>query len=262
MRDLRVVYGSIASLALALANHAEAADPIPSQVLRDWKFYNDAGWRALSAHDYPRAEQRFRLAVETIQPYSANDQRLLARSYYDIATVFYYEQRYVDAIPLAKWALAVREKHPRVGAEARFQSLCLLAQLDNALRRYDEAEPLLRRALEVQEEALGANHPNEVMTLTDLAGVCRDEGKYPEAETLYKRALDIAEKSLPPTDPELANTVEGYAVLLRRMDRRSEAQILDSRSKTIRDAIAERQARIEAARFEAERNRAGFRGIH
>ena len=48
---------------------------------------------SLNQGRYDKAEQRFRLAIEEIRPYSRDDQRLLARSYADLARVFYHQGR-------------------------------------------------------------------------------------------------------------------------------------------------------------------------
>ena len=62
-----------------------AAQEIPMQILQNWQNYNNAGWILLNRGDYDRAEHRFRMAIEEIRPYSKADQRLLARSYADLA---------------------------------------------------------------------------------------------------------------------------------------------------------------------------------
>lgn len=70
----------------------------------------------------------------------------------------YQQGKYDEAIPLAKRALAIREKilganHPDVAT-----SLSNLAVLYDYQGKYRQAEPLQSRALAIKEKALGANH--------------------------------------------------------------------------------------------------------
>src|SRR5262245_2737570 len=130
-------------VALLLSPTAAPCQDIPAEALRYWQFYNNAGWSYLHKRDYVRAEERFRLAIEAIRPYQVNEQRLLARSYNDLARVLYHEGRYAEAEPLAKWALSVREGHPKLNPDAVFQSLYTLALIHSAQSHYAQAEPLL-----------------------------------------------------------------------------------------------------------------------
>ena len=161
-------------VALILSSAAARGDEIPIRVLQDWKYYNDTGWTYLNRADYARAEQRFKKAIDEIRPYQRSDQRLLARSYADLARVLYHQGRYADAEPLARWALSVRESHPKVNPDAVFQSLYTLAMIHLAQSHFDESERLLRRALDLQEKALGSGHINRA-TLDELGGVCLEQ---------------------------------------------------------------------------------------
>jgi tetratricopeptide (TPR) repeat protein len=237
---------------------AAPAEVISIQGLRDWQDYNNAGWRYLKNKDYDKAEQRFLLAIKVLRPYEATERRLMARSYGDLARVLYHKGRYAEAEPLAKWALAVREKNPKVQPVEVFQSLYTLALIHRAQHHYGESELLLKRALALQEKAVGPSHVNLALTLDDLAGVDRDQGKYAEAEPLYKRALAIREKATPDENLDLADTSDHYAALLRRMKRTDEAEELEARALTIRDHVATKAARASAAR---SRSDLGFQGF-
>ena len=233
-----------------------AAQDIPTSVLRDWQDYNDAGWRNLKKGSYAKAEQSFNLAIQTIRRYQVIDQRLLARSYGDLARVLYREQRYTEAEPLAKWALAVCEADSRAKPASVFQSLYLLALIQRAQHHYGESELLMRRALVLQEKAIGPDNASMALTLDELAGICRNQGKYAEAEPLYQRAMSIHEKRSPDENLDLAETAGHYASLLRQTNRPAEADDLEARALTIRDTVATKAARAKAARAEV-----GFRGF-
>jgi tetratricopeptide (TPR) repeat protein len=102
----------------------------------------------------------------------------------------YQAGRYSDAVPLARRALAIREKalgpdHPDVGT-----SLNNLAGLYVEQGRYAEAEPLYKRSLAIREKALSYDHPDVAASL-NLAELYRAQGRDAEAEPLYKRSLAI-----------------------------------------------------------------------
>src|SRR3954447_7637906 len=115
MRDVsRVLPHFLAGLvALWLGPVAAGAEEIPIRILQDWQYFNNTAWAYLNNGDYAKAEQRFKMAIEVIGPFQTSDQRLLARSYADLARVLYHQGRYADAEPLAKWALSVRESQPK-----------------------------------------------------------------------------------------------------------------------------------------------------
>jgi tetratricopeptide (TPR) repeat protein len=257
MRNLstlpRVLTG-LATLALVTAS-AHAAD-IPIEVLQNWNIYNNAGWIFLNRGQYDKAEDRFRRAISEIRPYAKEDQRLLARSYADLARVFYHQGRYADAEPLARWALTVRESNPRVSADAVFQSLYTLALIHVAQEHFNQAEPLLRRALELQEKEIGPNHIHTAATLDELAGVCAEQRKFHEAEILYRRAISIYQRFNPEENPDLAGCAERYAAMLERIDRRADAEKFREQAKKIRDAVESKTARSRDSRPRPE-----FRGF-
>ncbi len=112
---------------MELSSSTGRAGDIPGLALSDWSRHNNMAWQSLNQGKYDCAEQQFRLAIEAIRPYSRDDQRLLARSYMDLARVLYHRGRYADAEPLAEWALIVRDLHPKKNPDAIFQNLYLLA---------------------------------------------------------------------------------------------------------------------------------------
>jgi tetratricopeptide (TPR) repeat protein len=221
---------------------------ITSAALRDWRFYNDAGWLYFNRGDYARAEARFRMAIDAVRPYKATSRRLLARSYADLARVLYNQKRYAEAEPLAKWALSVRESEKGVKPEAVHQILYLTAQIQRGQRRYAEAESLLKRSLAVVERALGEHHPASADTLEALAEVNGDQGKNTEAESLYRRSLGLRRAATrePDASLEVAESSERFAAFLRRVNRTSAAEDLEARAKAIRDAAETKAARARS----------------
>jgi tetratricopeptide (TPR) repeat protein len=243
---------------VTLATGLAAAPPqeMPIDALRDWQFYNNAGWRSFQNKDYLKAEERFGAAIRVVRPYEATQRRLMARSYHDLARVLYQQRRFAEAQPLAAWALAVRESEPKVKPADVFQSLYTLGLIHEARRQHTDAERLLRRALELQEKTLGPSHADLALTLDTLARICGAQEKTAEAERLYKRAIAIASRNAPDENLDLAETSEHYAALLRRLKRNDEAAELEERALAIRDAAATKGARARATRAES-----GFRGF-
>ena len=203
---------------LALSPSMAKAQEIPIERLVDWKFYNNTGWTYLNRGDYVKAEERFKMAIQEIRPYQVKDQRLLARSYSDLARALYHQARYAEAEPLAKWALSVREAHVEANPDAVFQSTYTLAMIHVAQSHFDQAEPLLRRALELQEETIGPGHVQTAATVDELAGVYTEQRKYKDADRSYKRAIAIHEQFDPDENLELAACLDHYVVLLKKMD--------------------------------------------
>ncbi len=79
------------------------AEEFPVGVVGHWQFYNNSGWSAFRQGDYVKAAQKFDAAIQVLRPYQKIDQRLLARSYADLAVVMFTQKRYSDAEPLARW---------------------------------------------------------------------------------------------------------------------------------------------------------------
>jgi len=232
---------------LAQTNHLPA--------LRDWMAHQEEAAKYLERGNYAGAEQRLNLAIKDIQPYLPETRRLMARSYSDLARVLYHQKRYVQAEPLAQWALSVREADKNSASDTVFQCLYTLALIRSAQQHYADAAPLLERALAIQEKELGRDHVNSTLILDQLAFVYREQGKLAEAEPLYRRAVAILESHMPAENLELAETAEHYAVLLRRMQRNAEADQADARAKTIRDNVL-----IKAAKAKADQIARQFKG--
>lgn len=243
-------------LAVSMITGAAPVRSIPSEAMQDWFFFHNTGSQYLKGGSYAKAEQRFRLAIQTIQHHDSGDRRLLARSYNELARVLYHQRRYAEAEPLAKWALTVREANSKVNPAEVFESLYTLGLIHRARQHHVEAERLLRRALEHQEKALGPGHENTALTIEHLAGIDCDQGDLAEAESLYRRALAIRERKAPAENLDLAETSARYATLLRRLNRPDEAEEWEARDLEIRDTVATKAARAKAARAAA-----GFQGF-
>jgi tetratricopeptide (TPR) repeat protein len=254
---------SVAAMALVLIPSLVIAQPPedPSDgpslsVLQHWQIDNNAGWRFLNKQDYARAAERFSRAIEKLAPFHSTSQRLLARSYNDLARALYYQGRFAEAEPLAQWALTARENHPKSTRESIFESLYTLGVIERAQRNFASARKHFERALALQEHSVSADNPVLAMTLEELAYIDREDGKLAKAEERYKRALAIREKQKVPYDLDLADTIDNYAQLMIKDGRAGEARHWQDRARAIRDDA------VRYDREEAERKAAkGFRGF-
>jgi tetratricopeptide (TPR) repeat protein len=118
----------------------------------------------------------------------------------------YNQRKYDEALPLAKKALAIREKllpraDPRVSS-----SLTNLGELYVAKKDYKPARETFQRLLQIQEEVFGPEDVNLAFTLDRLALLHYTAGNSRETEAAYKRAVALREKSLGPDDPQVAQS--------------------------------------------------------
>ncbi|MBD2741293.1 tetratricopeptide repeat protein [Coleofasciculus sp. FACHB-1120] len=149
----------------------------------------------------------------------------------------YQQGQYAIAIPLAKRALAIREKvlgkeHPAVALS--LNSLAVLYRLQG---NYSSAEPLYQRSLAIRENVLGLEHPDVALSLYNLAELYQAQGNYSSAEPLYQRSLAISEKVVGKEHPYVANSLNGLAELYQAQGNYSSAEPLYQRSLEIREKV-------------------------
>jgi CHAT domain-containing protein/Tfp pilus assembly protein PilF len=156
--------------------------------------------------------------------------------------------RYLEAVPLAQRALALREKALGPESPDVAASLNNLANLYSAEGRYADAEPLYMRSLALQEKALGAEHPDVADALNNLANLYSAEGRYADAEPLYKRSLVIVQKNFGADHPDVAQSLRNMAGLYLLQGRYIEAEPLYKRSLAIQEkALGPEHPQVAAA---------------
>ena len=189
---------------------------LPWEVMSDWRHYNNTGWQAFQRGKLERAEQAFRIAIARMKPYEATQPVFLARSYTDLARVLNRKGRSADAAPLARWALAVREKVPGKNSESLCESLELVSKIEVERGRLSEVEPLLKRVVVIREKMLGAGHRDLIPSLEALADVYSRMNRLEEAEPIYRRALALREATQADSI-KLAEEQEKQAAMLNLM---------------------------------------------
>ena len=153
----------------------------------------------------------------------------------NLAALYQRQLRYVEAEPLFKRALAIREKslpasHPDIG-----QSLNNLATLYERQDRHAESEPLFKKALAIYEKVAGAESPPVATLLNNLGQVYKVWGRAADAEPLIKRSLAIREKVLGRDHPDVARSLNNLGDLYQRQSRFGEAEPLLKRALAIRE---------------------------
>ena len=121
-----------------------------------------------------------------------------------LANAYAAKGRYLEAEPLYKHALAIREKLLGPDSPDLAASLNDLGELYRVQGRNAEAEPLYKRAIAILEKAIGPEHPVVAQCLNNLAILYANEGRFADAEPLHKRALAIREKAFGPGDAAVA----------------------------------------------------------
>ena len=191
----------------------------------EWKAEHDAGWNAYKEGRLDEAKTRLRAAEKEARALGENDPRL-ATTLDHLAWVLSSEGKIAEAEPLAKSALAIREKafgpeHPEV-----VLSLNTLASIYDLAGRPSEARPIYARCLATAEKVHGPEHPSVAADLDNLAAVDHVLGKSEEAEASYKRAIAIREKTAGGKPIDLAPTLHNLGTLYIEKEKYAEAEPL------------------------------------
>ena len=125
------------------------------------------------------------------------------------------QQKFDEALPLAKRSLQIREKllpraDPRVSS-----SLLNLGELYLAKRDFDAAKSIFERLLAILEERFGPTDLNLAVTLDRLAVVYHSNGDMRKAEDMYQRAIGVREKAFGPESVRLAEPLFSLAQFYR-----------------------------------------------
>lgn len=133
------------------------------------------------------------------------------------------ENKFDEALTLAKQALEIREKILGGDNELVASSLDSIADIYVAQQKYESADSLYKRSLAILEKKWGPESRNLTSTIESLALVrfaVHDNGG---AERLYLRSLAIKEKVLGPDDPGTGTTLGKLGVFYERIDKQAKA---------------------------------------
>lgn len=148
------------------------------------------------------ALQPIDVQVTTGSPELAEASRLTDQVY-----LLHEEGKFNEALPLARRALEIREKH--LGRENQLvgQSLMNLARLYFAMRQYAEAAKFYQRTLSVYVKVFGPEDTRAADILVSLAWASYGYGDTGKAKSSLQRALEIREKTLGPESDEVGTTL-------------------------------------------------------
>jgi CHAT domain-containing protein/Flp pilus assembly protein TadD len=147
------------------------------------------------------------------------------------------EGHYVEAIPLAFRALALREKALGTEHPDTVESLNQLAILYCETGNYARAEPLCQRVWAIREKVLGAEHPDTARALNSLAALHLAKADFEQAEPLLRRVVTIFEKTLGAERPDTAVSLSLLAQLYRAKGDYARAEMLYQRVWAIREKV-------------------------
>lgn len=150
----------------------------------------------------------------------------------------YQEQKYDEALPLAKRVISLREKELGKEHELLAPSLINLAMIYQAKQDYHQAESALRRAVRIREKVAGENSPQLTDSLIKLAWLDYAIGNTREAESLFTRAIAICEKAFGPDSPQTELPLQYLASLYQKTSKPDKAiplwqRIIASREKNL-----------------------------
>ena len=161
----------------------------------------------------------------------------------------YKENKFDEAIPLAKRALEIRERLLPPGDPMVLTALGNLGDLYNAKGDYNAAKKSFERLLALQEKQFGATAVKLAPTLDRLAVIYYRERNVTKAEDAYKRALALRESAFGPDHVEVANSLFSLAHFYRLNSKYDPA--LNAYRRSL--AIYSRASGVELSAFERAR---------
>ncbi len=136
-----------------------------------------------------------------------------------------------DALPLAKEALAIADKHFGPDSADTGLSVTYLADTYASLGKYAAAEPLYGRAIKIYKKAHGGDSLEYADGLFDLAFMYHDMMRYADAVALYEKSHAIAKEGLGnPGHPDLAIVLNNLAAAHFRQGQLAKAEELQKQA--------------------------------
>jgi tetratricopeptide (TPR) repeat protein len=189
-----------------------------------------------------KKDKQIDLAIATWQKTIALQQDLnpsldLAHSLNELGILYSQQEKYNQAEPLFKQALALgQELLGEHDPDIAF-SLNNLAELYRNQRRYEEAEPLFKQALAIRQKLLGDHHSDVPRILNNLAKMYSLQRRYKEVEPLLKQALAVRQKLLGDHHSDVASSLINLAEFYGKQRRYEEAEPLFKQALSIRQKL-------------------------
>jgi TonB family protein len=173
----------------------------------------------------------------TAQPNAAADTPGLeeARQLNAKVVQLYRQNKFDEALPLAKRVLELREKELGKEHQLIAVSLINLGEVYRAKRQYSEAKDVFQQALKIEEKRLGAEHPELSSLLLKVGWTQHVLAQASAAEATFKRAIAIKEKQRGNEHPEVAELLANLALFYQKIGAPKRALPLYERVITIRE---------------------------
>ena len=173
----------------------------------------------------------------------------LARSYNNLANLYYKTQRFQESEEMHKSAIAIRERLAKANPQAHEPALATsynnLALLYSHTQRFQESEAMYKSALAIRERLAKANpqayEPDLAGSYNNLAIVYYGTERIQECEEMFKSALAIYEH-LAEDDPQvygsdLARTYSNLAIVYNETQRFAESEEMANAAAEIRERL-------------------------
>jgi len=140
-----------------------------------------------------------------------------------------------EALPLAKRALEIREKH--LGSEHQLVGHALknIASLYFAKKQYAQAAKLYQRTLSVYEKVFGPDDTRTADILDNLGWSSYGDGDTGKAERCLQRALTIREKALGSESNDVGETLYVLGQFYQKLGKAGKAVDLYKRAIAIKE---------------------------
>ena len=172
------------------------------------------------------------------EPNKSSDETLAEATQLSLAVVkLFKEEKYDEALPLAKRALALREAALGPDHEAVQGALLNLGEIYTATKKYGEAQKVVERLLKTYETKIGPEDAGVANLLDKLAFLTYVQGDFKKSEASYKRALAIREKAFGPDQKEFATSLYMLAEFYRFTGKAENAQPLYERAAVLRKKL-------------------------
>ena len=161
---------------------------------------------------WKESEEQLRAALAEAKELS--DSKLVATVASELAHLLHETNRFEEAEPLARQALAINEAAFGNHNLNVARDLNNLAYLLLDTNQFEEAEPLMRQALDIFVATLGSHHPTVAAGLDNLSRLLMETNRFEEAEPLIRRAIAIDEAAFGKHHPAVATRLNSLASLL------------------------------------------------
>src|SRR6266704_2298319 len=152
----------------------------------------------------------------------------------------YAEQKYDEALPLARRALELREAELGANHQDLIPLLLNLGELYRAKQKLSDARSYYQRALQICESVFGVDDLRVAKVVDKLAYLAFDQRETAKSINLFLRSLDIKEKALGPDHVDVAETAFALGEIHRLQHEYSKAEEYYQQVIHIRDKLGKK----------------------